>query len=179
MIKAPWLLISSDGHHTPIPSQTTWPRFARLTTLAAPDALARELGAARLATLDHRESSLYEPLTTLEPRVLSAARVARALRSLRADAALLIHDHEQTLELTLYTAGHPTLLWRDPLRSPDGDAICYLSDGTMTQEDPRHFALRTLGLRDETSVLDRYAFVEWLIARHLGGHEAVRDASSG
>lgn len=157
--------------------QPRWPAFSQLIIAASPEQLA-PLIASAAHTFDADAHALRfatcGPLTLLaEPgldmglRCVHDALADLILSALATDGALVSHDAEDTLTLTIWRAGRITLSWIDPLIDGAGSACTYPEDGRCTEEDARHFALRALGLDKDTAELDRYAFIE-LMLRQLG-----------
>lgn len=157
--------------------QPRWPAFSQLIVAATPERLAPLVASAahafdadthalRFATCGPL-TLLAEPGLDMGLRCVHEALADHVVTALGADGALVTRDAEGTLTLTIWRAGCLTLSWIDPLIDGAGMACTYLDDGRCTEEDARHFALRALGLDEDTAELDRHAFIE-LMLKQLG-----------
>lgn len=100
----------------------------------------------------------------------------RLLRPESADAicGLLAHDGvffgydpaTQTVHVTTYELGVATLDWWDSVAPGPAFARTFIENGRARDEDPRPYALRSLGLPETSPLLDRYAFVEHLLSAY-------------
>ena len=155
-----------------------WPSFAQLAVRApaayveaAIGVVARRCGVWAPAVTDCTHDILLgdvgawtladEPDADLDARLLHAEVADAIIDALEADAVFCAYETEpDSLILLVYQHGSLTLEWRD---SSDpcmpSIATSFLPDGRCTHEDPRRFALRTLGLDVHTPVLDRERFV--------------------
>lgn len=94
---------------------------------------------------------------------------------LAADGAFFGHDPDIGLmHLTTFDTGAPRLAWFDSLEPGPSFARHFDDQGQCTEEDPRLFALRRLGMPETSPLLDRYAFVE-----HVLGELAIDGVHAG
>jgi hypothetical protein len=71
-----------------------------------------------------------------------------------------------TLHVATFDRGLLALSWCDSLEPGPSFARQFFRDGRCRQEDPRLFALAELGLPEDSPTLDRFAFVESVLAEH-------------
>jgi len=159
-----------------------WPAFTQLAIRSSVDELAAavrsvadefNLPCRRVDGAEHAESHLLrfarngkfvlaaEPDVAFEERFVTAASCEALAERLGTDAAHFGHDPSAaSLHLTRFTDGSPDFTWCDSLRPGPSFALSFHDDGRCTEEDPRRFALRRLGRRDDRACLDRTVFLE-------------------
>lgn len=107
-----------------------------------------------------------EPGLDIEERYVAPLIAEELVASLQTDGAFYGRDPAAgTLMLTLFSDGEPDFEWRDSLMPGPSQALTFHGDGTATDEDPRRFALRRMGLPERNPMLDRYAFIEHELSR--------------
>jgi hypothetical protein len=103
---------------------------------------------------------LAEPSIDFEERFVTAASSEALVERLEVDGVHFGFDpSSDTLHLTRFSSGYPDFTWCDSLRPGPSFALVFHEDGRCTEEDPRSFAKDYLGLRGDTEMLDRRAFV--------------------
>ncbi|MEZ4460310.1 MAG: hypothetical protein R3E66_11405 [bacterium] len=91
----------------------------------------------------------------------SASQVAGLLAC---NAAFYGHETSSgTVFVSTWETGAIDLTWCDSLEPGPSFARVFHRNGTCTEEDPRGFALRALDMPATSPLLDRYAFVEFLL----------------
>lgn len=176
-----WYVIDEHGAH-PVPvhhatAPAGWPAFAQLA-LRCPiedaHAIVRDIVGEpshwgyrhELAFARHLDWTLLdEPGVDLDARQLTPASAEHLARSLQCDATFLLNDPSLgLLHLSLFEGGELQLQWEDAT-SPLGPSLAstFHADGRCTHEDPRRFALEALNLPEDTPLLDRYAFIEFML----------------
>jgi hypothetical protein len=103
---------------------------------------------------------LAEPSIDFEERFVTAASSEALVERLEVDGVHFGFDpSSDTLHLTRFSSGFPDFTWCDSLRPGPSFALIFHEDGRCTEEDPRSFARRSLGLHGDADVLDRRAFL--------------------
>ncbi|MGM0554763.1 MAG: hypothetical protein ACQEVA_00105 [Myxococcota bacterium] len=163
-----------------------WPAFTQLAVRADLDELAEalrvvaeEYGAEAVdltSTPEHWHESIClarwealslatEPARELDDRFIGAEAAERLLAELGATGVYFGFDPSAgTLHVARYDEGTPDFTWADSLQPGPSYAITFHEDGTATQEDPRAYALRALDQPESSPFLDRYDFVEKVLA---------------
>ena len=172
---------------------SNWPPFTQLALRADIDAVSRGIdpvaeefnrdcralqapGREQAHTLQLARSDgltlLAEPSIDFQERFVTAASSEALVEQLQADGLHFGFDpSSDTLHLTRFIGGYPDFTWCDSLRPGPSFALVFHEDGRCTEEDPRRFARRHLGLEGDTDTLDRRAFL--LSILHEFGLEAV------
>ena len=102
-----------------------------------------------------------EPGVDLDERLLRPESADAIAGLLAQDGAFFGYDPATgTVHVTLYELGVPTLEWFDSTLPGPSYARTFGQNGRATDEDPRFFALRHLGMPESSPLLDRIAFVE-------------------
>jgi hypothetical protein len=106
-----------------------------------------------------------EPARDLDERFIGAEVAERIAAELDATGVYFGFDPSAgTLHIARYENGEPDFSWADSLEPGPSYAITFNEDGSATQEDPRTFALRELDQPENSPFLDRYDFVEHVLA---------------
>lgn len=83
---------------------------------------------------------------------------------LACNAAFFGHEISAgTVFISTWEMGAINLTWCDSVEPGPSFARVFHRNGTCTEEDPRDFALRALDMPATSPLLDRYAFVEFLL----------------
>lgn len=91
----------------------------------------------------------------------SAAQIAGLLAT---NAAFFGHDTScGNLFVTTWDTGAIDLAWCDSIEPGPSHARVFHRNGMCTDEDPREYALRVLDMPSTSPLLDRYAFVDFLL----------------
>ena len=177
-----WYLIDEHGQ-TPVPvphgqEPAGWPAFAQVALkLPVEDAIERVRAlVARERFIDDEphdicfarsgDWTLIEEVgVDLDLRCMHALSADMLAHMTACDLAMFSHDPAHaSLELDLYERGELVLHWEDHALGPDpGAALTFHADGRCTHEAPRRYALRALNLPEDTPILDRYAFIEFML----------------
>ena len=100
-----------------------------------------------------------EPNVDVDERVMARRWSEVLVDHLGCDGAFFGFDAAaRTLHLVEFHDGDVDFAWADSL-SPGPSYAMIFEDGVATDEDPRRFALRMLGLPETSPFLDRYQFV--------------------
>ncbi len=106
-----------------------------------------------------------EPARDPDDRFIGAEAAERIIEHLEATGVYFGFDAgASTLHVARYEDGQPDFAWADSLEPGPSYAITFHDDGSATQEDPRAFALRALDQPESSPFLDRYDFVEHVLA---------------
>lgn len=106
-----------------------------------------------------------EPGVDLDERLLRPESADAICGLLAQDGVFYGYDPSSgTVHVTTYELGMPALEWWDSALPGPSYARTFLENGRARDEDPRHYALRVLGLPPTSPLLDRYAFVEHVLA---------------
>ncbi len=167
-----------------------WPPFSQLVFAAAPDAVMAamertgpQLGL-RLQDVTQRPerwsqavvvaegqdlTMVAEPAVDLDERVVALPWAEALAAQLGCSGAFFGYDPAaSTLYLTQFEAGEVTLAWSDSLMPGPSYAWVFDDQGRVQDQDPRKFALERMGLPETSPLVDRYAFLEMELGRHLG-----------
>ncbi len=106
-------------------------------------------------------SVVSEPGVELDDRVIGLPWSEALVEELGCSGAFFGYDPAaSTLYLTRFEDGVVTLAWSDSLMPGPSYAMVFDEDGRTTDEDPRRFALREMGLPETSPLLDRYEFMK-------------------
>lgn len=158
-----------------------WPEFSQFVTRASPDMLQRALSTfaemldvqivdvtddpamwdgALIVVRNGGATCVAEPGLDLDERLLRPESASAIAGLLADDGAFFGFDPAAgTVHVTRYDTGVPTLEWFDSTEPGPSHARTFQTNGRATDEDPRAFALRYLGLPESSPLLDRLAFV--------------------
>ena len=118
---------------------------------------------------------LGEPCIDFEERFVTAASSEALVERLEVDGLHFGFDpSSDTLHLTRFSAGYPDFTWCDSLKPGPSFALIFHDDGRCTEEDPRRFARRELGLGADADLLDRRAFL-YSVMEEFGLHSVDPD----
>ncbi len=170
-----WEQFHHDGDEAP------WPAFNQLIVDASPtqtvEALGRtapEMGLELNEVTEQPERwqgslviaragalvAVGEPGVGLDERVMALPWSEVLVEHLCCDGAFFGYDPGAgTLHLTRFVEGSVEFAWCDSLVPGPSYAMIFDGDGGATDEDPRQFALRKLGMPETSPLLDRYQFV--------------------
>ncbi len=110
-------------------------------------------------------TAVTEPEVDLSDRLLRPETADAIVGLLAEDAAFYGYDEAtETLHVTVYRAGVPTLEWWDSELPGPSFARTFETNGRATDEDPRLYALRAMDLAPTSSMVDRVSFVEQSLA---------------
>lgn len=159
-----------------------WPAFNQLVTRASADNVVRALrtfaamldvelidvtrapqrwNGALLVGENGGSLCVCEPGFDLDDRLLRPESVEAIAGLLAEDSAFFGYDPATgTVHVARYETGVPVLEWFDSALPGPSYARTFPSHGRATDEDPRTFALRALGMCETSPLLDRVAFVE-------------------
>lgn len=97
-------------------------------------------------------------------QLLHAESSAQIAGLLAANAAFFGHDTScGNLFVSTWDAGAIDLAWSDSVEPGPSHARVFHRNGLCTDEDPRDYALRVLDMPATSPLLDRYAFVDFLL----------------
>ena len=106
-----------------------------------------------------------EPGVDLDERLLRPESADAICGLLAYDGAFFGYDPAAgTVHVTTYDLGVVTLDWWDSVSPGPSYARTFEHNGRARDEDPRPYALRELGLPESSPLLDRYAFIEHVLA---------------
>lgn len=159
-----------------------WPAFNQLVTRASADNAVRALrtfaamldielidvtrapqrwSGALLIAENGGSLCITEPGFDLDDRLLRPESVDAIAGLLAEDSAFFGHDPATgTVHVSRYETGVPVLEWFDSTLPGPSYARTFPSHGRATDEDPRAYALRALGMPETSPLLDRLAFIE-------------------
>lgn len=162
-----------------------WPAFNQFVTRADPQSVEKALRAftamldvdlvdvtatperwegALLVTENAGTVCVAEPGLDLDERLLRPESADALAGLLAHDGAFFGHDPSTgTLHVTLYEVGVPTLEWFDSTLPGPSYARTFGHNGRASDEDPRAYALRQLGMPETSPLLDRVAFLEHVL----------------
>ena len=105
-------------------------------------------------------TAIGEPGVDLDERAMALPWTKQLVAELRCDGAFFGYDRSAgTLHLAMFSNGATDFAWCDSLVPGPSYAMEFDEQGRSTDEDPRKFALRKLGMPESSPLLDRYGFV--------------------
>jgi len=181
-----WYVIAQDGAHSVPMSHPMaaheWPEFTQLALRVDSDTafllVEAFLSQHELLSEDSTPQShfihitqqgewalLAEPGIDVDARVLQQELVEAMIELFALDAIFIANDDASNLlQLDVFEAGQPVLRWQDATDPMiESIALTFHDEGRCTFEDARAFALRALELPEDTPVLDRYSFIEFML----------------